>query len=72
MTTAPRYSVAFSPSRAAAWISSPLDAAVALYEHLTGPVSTNPHRLGKPLEVSYDGIWTTRRGSTRRRPRWPL
>jgi mRNA interferase RelE/StbE len=22
----------------------------------------NPHRLGKPLEAPYDGVWSTRRG----------
>jgi mRNA interferase RelE/StbE len=43
----------------------PVEAAVALYEHLTGPVAQNPHRLGKPLEVPYDGVWTTRRGEYR-------
>jgi mRNA interferase RelE/StbE len=40
----------------------PLEAAVALYEHLVGPVAQNPYRPGKPLEVPYAGVWTTRRG----------
>lgn len=43
----------------------PLAAATALYEHLTGPVATNPHRLGKRLDAPYDGVWTTRRGEYR-------
>ena len=43
----------------------PLAAAAALFEHLTDPVTSDPHRLGKPLEQPYDGVWTTRRGDYR-------
>ena len=43
----------------------PLSAASALYEHLTGPVADNPHRLGKPLEAPFNEVWTTRRGDYR-------
>ncbi len=59
------YSVAFAPSARRRMNKLPVEAAVALYEHLTGPVAQNPHRLGKPLEVPYDGVWTTRRGEYR-------
>jgi mRNA interferase RelE/StbE len=38
---------------------------MALYEHLTGPVAGNPHRLGKPLDAPFDELRSTRRGDYR-------
>lgn len=29
---------------------------MAVYEFLDGPLSENPHRVGKELEVPYDGV----------------
>lgn len=43
----------------------PLPAAAALYEHLTGPVAGNPHRLGKPLDAPFEELLSTRRGDYR-------
>lgn len=43
----------------------PLPAAIALYEHLTGPVAENPHRLGKPLDAPFAHVLSTRRGEYR-------
>jgi mRNA interferase RelE/StbE len=43
----------------------PLSAATALYEHLTGPVAANPHRLGKPLDEPFEEVLSTRRGDYR-------
>ena len=43
----------------------PLTAATALFEHLTGPVAENPHRLGKQLDAPLDSLWSTRRGEYR-------
>ena len=60
------FTVEFAPSARRRMDKLPLEAAVALYEHLIGPVAQNPYRLGKPLEVPYDGVWTTRRGDYRR------
>lgn len=65
MTEPSPYSLVFAPSARRRMDKLPLEAAVALYEHLIGPVTENPHRLGKPLEVPYDGVWTTRRGEYR-------
>lgn len=39
--------------------------AVAVFEHITGPIADNPHRLGKPLDVPLDGLWSARRGEYR-------
>jgi hypothetical protein len=33
----------------------PLDVAVAALETIDGPLTTNPHRAGKPLEEPFDG-----------------
>ncbi|MDA3648529.1 type II toxin-antitoxin system RelE/ParE family toxin [Saccharopolyspora indica] len=43
----------------------PLAAAMAMHDHLTGPVADNPHRLGKRLDVPFDGLCSTRRGEYR-------
>jgi mRNA interferase RelE/StbE len=51
------------PRRALARL--PLEIAAAVYEHLSGPVSVSPHRLGKQLDEPLDGVWTTRRGGYR-------
>lgn len=59
------YTVSFSPAARRRLDKLPLAAAVALYEHLIGPVAGNPHRLGKPLETPYDDVWSTRRGEYR-------
>ena len=59
------FAVTFTSSARRQMDKLPLPAAIALFEHLTGPVASNPHRLGKPLEVPYHGVWTTRRGDYR-------
>ncbi|RCW43148.1 mRNA-degrading endonuclease RelE of RelBE toxin-antitoxin system [Halopolyspora algeriensis] len=43
----------------------PLDAAVAMHEHLTGPVADNPRRLGKRLDPPLERLRSTRRGEYR-------
>jgi mRNA interferase RelE/StbE len=43
----------------------PLAAAVAMHEHLTGPVADNPYRLGKQLDAPLDQLHSTRRGEYR-------
>lgn len=65
MTPAGGFAVAFTPAARRRMDKLPLEAAIALYEHLTGPVAENARRLGKPLEAPYDGVWTTRRGDYR-------
>ena len=59
------YTVTFSPAARRRLDKLPLTAAIALYEHLIGPVADNPHRLGKPLESPLDDVWSTRRGEYR-------
>jgi hypothetical protein len=56
----------FTPAARRGLARLPQPAAIALPEHLTGPVAGNPHRLGKPLEAPFDDVWTT---PARRLPR---
>jgi mRNA interferase RelE/StbE len=59
------YTVTFTPAARRRLGQLPLSAATALYEHLTGPVAANPHRLGKPLDVPFEDVLATRRGDYR-------
>ncbi len=59
------YTVTFTPAARRRLGKLPLSAATALYEHLTGPVAANPHRLGKPLDAPFDEVLSTRRGAYR-------
>ena len=43
----------------------PLDVAAAALETIAGPLSTNPHRVGKPLDEPFDGYHSARRGTYR-------
>lgn len=52
MSAAAPYEVVFTPAARRRLAKLPLSAALALYEHLTGPVAENPHRLGKALDVT--------------------
>ena len=65
MSEPERYTVTFSPAARRRLGTLPLSAATALYEHLTGPVAANPHRLGKPLDAPFEDVLSTRRGDYR-------
>ena len=41
----------------------PLDVAAAAMETIDGPLATNPHRVGKPLDEPFDGYHSARRGT---------
>jgi mRNA interferase RelE/StbE len=59
------YTVTFTPGARRRLGKLSLSAATALYEHLAGPVAANPHRLGKPLDVPFEDVLSTRRGEYR-------
>jgi mRNA interferase RelE/StbE len=42
-----------------------LDVAAAAMETIDGPLTTNPHRVGKPLDEPFDGYHSARRGTYR-------
>jgi mRNA interferase RelE/StbE len=61
-----RYTVIFSrQARRNPHENLPLDVAVAAMETIDGPLTTNPHRAGKPLEEPFDGYHSARRGTYR-------
>lgn len=60
-----RYSVVYTSAARRQLNRLPLGVAVAIHEHLMGPVADNPRRLGKQLDAPYEGLWTTRRGAYR-------
>ncbi len=59
------FTVTFTPAARRRLGKLPLSAATALYEHLVGAVAANPHRLGKPLDVPFEVVLSTRRGEYR-------
>ncbi len=64
--TALPYTVIFScQARRNLHENLPLDVAVAAMETIDGPLTTNPHRAGKPLEEPFDGYHSARRGTYR-------
>ena len=64
--TSLRYTVIFSrQARRNLHENLPLDAAVAAMETTDGPLTTSPHRAGKPLEGPFDGYHSARRGTYR-------
>lgn len=59
MTDATSYTVVFTPAARRRLDQFPLSAAATMYEHMTGPVAGNPHRLGKPLDSPFDEVHAT-------------
>jgi mRNA interferase RelE/StbE len=43
----------------------PLEVAAAAMETIDGPLTTSPHRVGKPLDEPFDGYYSARRGTYR-------
>ncbi len=43
----------------------PLEVAAAAMETIDGPLTTSPHRAGKPLDEPFDGYHSARRGTYR-------
>jgi len=65
MSQSPPYTVVLTPAARRRLSKLPLPVAAALFEHLTGPVAANPHRLGKSLEAPFEQVRSVRRGEYR-------
>jgi mRNA-degrading endonuclease RelE of RelBE toxin-antitoxin system len=61
MSQAPPFTITFTAAARRRLDKLPLQVAAALYDHLSGPVASNPLRLGKPLDAPLDEIMSTRR-----------
>ena len=59
------YSLRVSPSAARALERLPEEVAAAVVEFLTGPLLSDPRRVGKPLAGQLTGYWSARRGAYR-------
>jgi mRNA interferase RelE/StbE len=59
------YAVVFTAAARRGMNRLPPAAAVALFEHLIGPVAENPHRLSKQLDAPLEELRATRRGEYR-------
>jgi mRNA interferase RelE/StbE len=60
------YTVIFSaPARRNLHENLPLDVAAAAMETIDGPLTINPHPVGKPLNEPFDGYHSARRGTYR-------
>jgi mRNA interferase RelE/StbE len=60
----PPYTVIFSrQARRNLHENLPLDVAAAAMETIDGPLTANPHRVGKPLDEPFDGYHSARRGT---------
>lgn len=60
------YRLAVAPSAARAIRERlPPAVAAAVVELITGPLLTNPRRIGKPLQRQLIGLWSARRGTYR-------
>lgn len=59
------YSIVYTAAARRQMNRLPLAAAMAMHDHLTGPVADNPHRLGKRLDPPFEQLHSTRRGEYR-------
>lgn len=64
MTEEP-YAVSWTPSARKALTRLPEKVATAAIELLYGPVTENPHRVGKPLRLGLQALHSARRGDYR-------
>jgi len=63
--TKPGYAVAWAASARRALARLPEKVAAAVVELLYGSLSANPHRMGKPLRLELQGLYSARRGDYR-------
>jgi mRNA interferase RelE/StbE len=59
------YTLRVAPSAARALERLPEPVAAAVVEFLTGPLLSDPRRVGKPLVRQLAGYWSARRGAYR-------
>ena len=63
--TEPGYAVAWAAPARRAVARLPEKVAAAVVEFLYGSLSANPHRMGKPLRLELQGLYSSRRGDYR-------
>ncbi len=59
------FAIAWATAARRALTRLPEKVATAVVEFLYGSLAASPHRVGKPLELSLEGLHSTRRGDYR-------
>jgi mRNA interferase RelE/StbE len=59
------FAIAWTTPARRALTRFPEKVATAVVEFLYGSVAANPHRVGKPLKLSFEGLHSARRGDYR-------
>ncbi|ONH28119.1 type II toxin-antitoxin system RelE family toxin [Pseudofrankia asymbiotica] len=66
MATASPYAIALTrQARRNLHEDLPVEVAVAAMETIKGSIAVNPHRVGKPFNEPFDGLYSARRGTYR-------
>jgi mRNA-degrading endonuclease RelE of RelBE toxin-antitoxin system len=66
VSTPLRYTVVLSAAaKRAIERDLPEAVAAAVVDFLFGPLAAEPHRVGKPLRLELEGLWSARRGQYR-------
>jgi mRNA-degrading endonuclease RelE of RelBE toxin-antitoxin system len=63
--TEPRYAIGWAAPARRALARLPEKVAAAVVEFLYGSLAANPHRMGKPLRLELQGLYSARRGDYR-------
>jgi mRNA interferase RelE/StbE len=61
----PGYAIAWAAGTRRALARLPEKVAVAVVEFLYGSLAASPHRVGKPLKLGLEGLYSARRGDYR-------
>jgi mRNA interferase RelE/StbE len=61
----PGYAIAWTAGARRALARLPENVAVAVVEFLYGSLTASPHRVGKPLKLGLEGLYSARRGDYR-------
>lgn len=59
------FEVAWAPTARRAMARLPEKVATAAVEFIYGSLAENPHRIGKPLKLELEGLYSARRGDYR-------
>lgn len=65
MTSQGAFTIAWAVASRQALVKLPEKAATAAIEFVYGSHAENPHRVGKPLKLTLEGLYSARRGDYR-------
>jgi mRNA interferase RelE/StbE len=65
VTSQGAFTIAWTAGSRQALVKLPEKAATAAIEFVYGSLAENPHRVGKPLKLTLEGLYSARRGDYR-------